>query len=200
MRYKLSELATLPVVGKFTTLDTVTISIYDLSDGSVIALDSNECSEIGVTGYFTWDFSNLTDQPTEFTRYLWIMSNGSIEVSGQVDAGGWVESIPDLPPVADTCKITVNLSEADGKVSFPDDLFSPNYQNHIKLGANFYGNSRYYRLGEYKPSFDSLTGQAFWVLPQGATVDVILESYGIESKGAVVPASATVDLYAWLNS
>lgn len=200
MRYKLSELLTLPVVGKFETGETVTIKIYDSASGDEIATDDDSCTEIGATGFYLWSFANLTEQPSVFKRLLWVMSDGVTEQSDIVDAGGWAESIPTPIGSADTCKVTVNLSDADGNITFPNDLFTDTLENSIELRALFYGNSRYYRLGKYKPSFDGLTGVAFWVLPQGATVDIVLESYGVEEKSKVVPASDTIDLYAWINA
>jgi len=93
MRYTLAELSTLPVVGAFTTLDTVTISIYDLATGLEEPVDSASCTEILTTGKFSWNFSNLTDQPTEFKRFLWVMDNGSTKVRDVVDVAGWVEKV-----------------------------------------------------------------------------------------------------------
>ena len=60
---------------EFTTGDTVTIQVFD-KDGTDVTPDSpdNACSEIGTTGIFKWDFSNLTT-PTVYQDYTWVMTN-----------------------------------------------------------------------------------------------------------------------------
>ncbi len=108
MNYTLEELATLPVSAKFTTLDDVTISIIDLNTGLVVPITSAVCTELLATapGFFSWNFSNLTTQPTtsSLKRFLWIMSNGTTQYSEVVTVAGWTEkigvNIVELPAIA----------------------------------------------------------------------------------------------------
>ena len=81
-RISLSESAYLSE--EFTTGNTVTISMYDLSDGSEIALDSSSCTEIGATGVFRFALSNITTYPTSFTEIVYIMDNSVTTKSGKV--------------------------------------------------------------------------------------------------------------------
>ena len=94
MRYTLTENTTL--LGRFTTGDTVTISLYDLSDDSVVALDSNSCSEIGSTGIFKWNSGNITTPSQEFVEYLWIMDNGSVKQYGKLVLGGYPDEVSEM--------------------------------------------------------------------------------------------------------
>lgn len=75
----------MPVLAEeFTTSDTVTISLADLSDGSTVALDSNACTEITTSGIFRWPVANITTYPTSFTEYSYIMTNGSATKVGKL--------------------------------------------------------------------------------------------------------------------
>lgn len=86
MRYTLSE--TTYILGKFNTGNTVTISLYKLSDSSSVTLTSNVCAEISTTGVFKWATSNITTQPTSFAEYLYIMTNGTETKYGKIALGG----------------------------------------------------------------------------------------------------------------
>lgn len=90
-RYQLDE--NTYILGKFNTGDTVTIALYDLSDDSAEALDNNSCSEIGSTGVFKWNVSNITTTPTVYTEFLWIMNNGTYDTYGKIVMGGYVDDI-----------------------------------------------------------------------------------------------------------
>lgn len=94
MRYSLSE--TTNILGKFATEDTVTISLYDISDGSVVDLDDDSCTEISTTGIFKWNTSNITTPPTEAIEYLWIMDNGTYKQYGKISIGGYPNDIEEL--------------------------------------------------------------------------------------------------------
>jgi len=110
-RYKLSEIATLPVAGKFQTGNTVTISLIDLMTSVTEPIDSAVCTEIGSTGFFKWNFSNLTTQPTVFKRFLWTMTNGSTSQSEIVDCGGWVEEIAIINNLVESPTISLENRE-----------------------------------------------------------------------------------------
>lgn len=200
MRYTLSELATLPVVGKFTTGDTVTIKVYDVATDTELTLTDDSCDPLtDDTSFFEWNFSNLDLQPTTFKRLLWVMTNGTVEQSSIIDVAGWAERVDPLGP-ADTCKITVNLYDGDGIATInPNDLFDVNKENHIEIKAPYFQTDRYFKFGKYQPSYDALTAQAFWILPQGATVDIKLSLFGVASTAIVVPSQSTITLNDWLN-
>lgn len=99
MRYSLTEGCT--ILGKFTNGDTVTISLYKLSDSSSVTLISNSCSQISTTGVFKWASTNITTQPTAFTEYVWIMTNGTTSQYGKIVLGGYPDNadmkISDIP-------------------------------------------------------------------------------------------------------
>ncbi len=91
MRYQITESPW--ILGQFVAGDTVTITIYDLSDSSAVTLDSNSCSEVGTTGIFKWNTSDIGTQPTEMVEYLWIMSNGTTDQRGKIVLGGYVDNL-----------------------------------------------------------------------------------------------------------
>ena len=198
-RYTLTELAALPVEARFTTGDTVTISVYDSVTGLAVDLDSSACTEIETTGFFSWSFSNLTAQPTTFGRYVWIMSNGVIQQSDYVVFGGYVEFVAGALPAAETCKVYFNCFEPDGTCSIePNRLYSETLEATAKIIGTNYQSSRYFTIEAVKPSYDTLSGQAFWILPQGATVKFKIDQINVEGSG-IVPVADTVDLYTLLN-
>lgn len=113
MRHTISE--NINVLGKFNSGDTVTISLYKISDESVVGLDSNSCNEIGSTGVFKWNSSNITTPPTEFTEYLWIMDNSTYTQYGKIVLGGYPDDIKD-----ETDKIQTVQTQTD-KMNFSGD-------------------------------------------------------------------------------
>lgn len=94
MRYSTEE--TTDLLQIFETGDTVTISLYDLSDDSAVTLTSNTCSEIGSTGVFKWNTSNITTYPIEKTEYLWVMNNGVENKFGKLIIGGYIDDLIQL--------------------------------------------------------------------------------------------------------
>lgn len=103
-RFTLTEL---PVLAEqFTTGDTVTISMADLSDGATVTLTSASCTEIGSSGIFRWPVSNITTYPTSFTEYSYIMTNSSTTKVGKLV----LFDIDDQANGANQTTITVNDS------------------------------------------------------------------------------------------
>lgn len=206
-RYTFAELLVAQAIGKFTTGKAVTIQVINAKTGVAETLTSNVCTEILTSGVFTWQFSNLQTVPAVFTQYLYIMTDNSptpVERREMVDTGGWVELIAGSgsPIPADTCKITTTLFQPDGScVIDPNDLYNreQNLDNYIAINDPYFANSRYFRIGQYQPSYDQLIGQAFWVMPQGATVDVKIDIIGVQQTGITVPNDVTIDLNALLN-
>jgi hypothetical protein len=85
MDWQKFSLAEAPILAEqFTTLDTVTISIADLSDDSVVALDTNSCTEVTTSGVFKFPLSNITTYPTTPVEYVYIMTNGATTKSGKI--------------------------------------------------------------------------------------------------------------------
>jgi len=66
----------------FTTGGTVTIALYNPITGNSIALNNNSCLEIGSTGLFVWDTSEITTQPTSYQEYAWKMTDGTAAEGG----------------------------------------------------------------------------------------------------------------------
>ncbi|MBU2647529.1 hypothetical protein KKI24_22670 [bacterium] len=178
---------------------TVTIALYD-NAGDVIPIDTAACTpSTEDPNIYIWSFDNVTTTPTELLTGYWKMSAaGYPDERGEFYWGGWVQDVDPLSS-ADTCKVSMNLSNADGNIPFPNELYDPDNENYIQIKSQYYGSSRYFRMDKYKPSFDSLTGTAFWVLPQGATVDIKLKSFDIDESAQTVPSTTTADLYTWLN-
>lgn len=88
MRYKHAENTW--ILGRFDTGLTVTIAVYDLSDDSELSLSTNSCSEVGTTGTYKWNVSNIMSKESAYKEYLWIMtaSNGVIR-QGKYVSSGW---------------------------------------------------------------------------------------------------------------
>ncbi len=101
-RFNLNEAGVL--VEKFTTFDTVTITLWDLSDDSVETLTSASCSEIASSGLFSWALSNITTYPTSYTEYVYKMDNTSVQIYGKVI----LHDIADQANGANQVTITVN--------------------------------------------------------------------------------------------
>jgi len=89
MRYLEGE--TTYILSNFTTGDTVTITVYKLSDNSVV-INAAGCSEIGATGRFKYSFSQSISTKTE---YLWVATNSIEEQQGKIILGGYPDSIKD---------------------------------------------------------------------------------------------------------
>jgi len=89
------------LVGELPSGGTITITIYDLSDGSTVLLTSNICSEIGITGLYRWNSSNIITQPTTFKQYLYIMSDGTNRFVGKFVLGGFTDEIDDVKAKTD---------------------------------------------------------------------------------------------------
>jgi len=79
------------IIARFTTGDTVKISIYKLSDNSKI-VDDVAMTEIGTTGYFKYQFN---PSPTSLTEYLYIANNTIEEHAGKIILGGYPDGIKD---------------------------------------------------------------------------------------------------------
>lgn len=87
MRYSKEE--STYILAVFNSGDTVTIDIYRLSDNTKV-VEGASCSEIGSTGIFKYEFSQVITQKEEF---LWIMSNGSYSKYGKIVLGGWMDDV-----------------------------------------------------------------------------------------------------------
>ena len=79
------------ILGNFTAGDTVTITIYKLSDNSKV-IDATACTEISTTGRFKYSFSQAVATKTE---YLWIMTNSIEEQQGKIILGGYPDGVKD---------------------------------------------------------------------------------------------------------
>jgi len=92
-RFALTEISNCICKGKYVTGSTVTIALYNAVSGAVIPITSASCSEIGVTGLFTWSASNITTPPVILTSYVYKMSDGSQEQWGSFEIGGYPDVI-----------------------------------------------------------------------------------------------------------
>lgn len=87
-RFSLSETPVL--CEELGVSETVTITVYDMADNSLVALDDNSCTEVGA-GYYVWDMSNITTYPTTDKQYLCVMSDGVDEKASMVFLGGYAD-------------------------------------------------------------------------------------------------------------
>ena len=87
MRYAKDE--STYILAQFNTGDTVTVDVYRLSDDSQI-INGGACLEIGSTGVFKYNFNQSITSKEE---YLWIMTNGTLEVKGKIVLGGYMDTI-----------------------------------------------------------------------------------------------------------
>ena len=97
MRYRITEGAY--VLAKFDTGSTVTLTLYKLSDSSSVTLTAGTMAEIGSTGVFKWNSSDITTQPTSYTEYLWIATDGTLNQYGKLVLGGYPDNLD--APVSD---------------------------------------------------------------------------------------------------
>lgn len=203
-RYNFTELLSAQAVGTFETGKTVTIQVINAKTGVAETLTQNACSEILSTGVFTWEFSDLDTFPAVFTQYLYIMTDNSatpVQRKEMLDSGGWVESLPGALIPADLCKITVNLSESDGVCAVDiNTLMMDNNGNTMEIADKYFANTRYFKVGDkIKPSYDFLAGQAYWIFPQGASVNIDLQTFKVTEKVKTVPSQSEITLNDWLN-
>ncbi len=94
MRYQTEEKGEYTyLLGEFLSGETVTITLYDLSSGAAVALDSDSCLEVGSTGWFCWASDNITTPANSKTEYLYIMTDsGGYTYSGKFIVGGYPDS------------------------------------------------------------------------------------------------------------
>ena len=109
MRYQTEAVGeTTALVGYFATGETVTIAIYDLSDGSSVAIDSASCTEVAATGVFKWLTTGITTPDTTRTDYVYIMTDsGGLTYKDKFIVGGYPDSVAD---------IETNIDKVDGIV------------------------------------------------------------------------------------
>ena len=92
MRYSVTENTVL--LGKFVSGETVSITVYQLSTLSQETLTSSNCTEIGTTGIFTWNTTNISTYPSIYTEYLYIMTDSlGNTVEGKFVLGGIMDTI-----------------------------------------------------------------------------------------------------------
>lgn len=71
------------IAGYFPTGQVdVTIALYHPVTGDSVTLSDNTCTEIGSTGIYIWDVSNLSTQPTTYQEYAWVMNDGVSSLAG----------------------------------------------------------------------------------------------------------------------
>jgi hypothetical protein len=75
-RHNLSEVNNIHAVSRFNTANPVTVTLYDLSNDSVVPITSNVCAQVGTEIIYKWSFSNIITTPTTFKKYEYIMTDG----------------------------------------------------------------------------------------------------------------------------
>ena len=204
LRLTLTEFADHKVFARFDTGDAVTITVYNRTDNVTEVLTSSLCSEIGGTGIFEWNFSNLTTQPTYLTQYIWVMSNGASAQDGVSVAGGYPETIlaklndlivspgglmnyenpgftGNLPPLGD---VTIKVYDSHGVEEVLDDYdcieFIPGYYRWSTANMHTYPAT----VGSYFWIMtDSVSSRTTWgVGPIGVPADISADLEAIEKK------------------
>jgi len=115
MRYQTEAVGeTTYLIGSFATGETVTIAVYDLSDGSAVAVDSASCAEIGATGWYRWGTGEITTPATSIKHYLYIMTDSTGDTyAGKLVVGGYVDDIGDSLSVGDIADAVWDESAGD---------------------------------------------------------------------------------------
>ncbi len=193
MRFNALELAGNAVVtGEFTTGNTVTCTLYNAFTGAVIPVDSASCSEIGSTGTFSFQLSNITTPLTVFTPVYWEMTNSVIIQKGNFNALGWAEYIT-IPIDADMCKVTALIFRPDDESGIsPSRLHSELDKAYAEIQGTFYQNGKHFDIIRSKPYFDD-AGLAYWILPQGSSVKFFIKQLNV-NQTVTIPASTTAEL------
>jgi len=79
------------LIGTFTSASTVTIQVWDVSNGAneAVELTSDTCYQIGDTGRWGWSTVNLPQATRGYKHYFYVMTdNGGNTFSGQCVFGG----------------------------------------------------------------------------------------------------------------
>lgn len=181
MRHTISENIT--VLGKFVTGDTVTISLYDLSDDSSVTI-TNTCAEVNTTGVFRWNTSNITTAPTVFTEYLWIMSNGTYNQYGKIVLGGFPDDT-----LADTNemqgKLPINYLMGSSDQTDKDDEIDA-----IKDVTDVLPNSG--ALTDISSNINGIKAITDVIPNSGALTDIASNITGIKAVTDVIPNSGAL--------
>ena len=76
MELNLKDISSASAQGLFNVGDTVSIVLYK-SDQTLETLDSAVCDPFPAPNndIFQWDYSDITDLPTDYEEYTWIMTN-----------------------------------------------------------------------------------------------------------------------------
>ena len=116
MRYLLTEN---PYIwSRFTTGDSVTITIYKSLDDSVV-VNAVSMSELAATGYFKYQFNPA---PSSLTEYFYVTTNGTEEHAGKIILGGYPDGIKDktdyVPSNLDDVPTAAELDAAHGSGSW----------------------------------------------------------------------------------
>lgn len=97
------------IICRFTTGDTVTIDIYDLSDDSK-DVNGASMSEIGSTGYFKYLFN---PDISVLKEYIYIADNSIEEHAGKIILGGYPDGIKDETDKIQTVDDNVDATLSD---------------------------------------------------------------------------------------
>ena len=135
MRYQTSTIGeTVYLAGWLPTGGTVTIILYDLSDGSTVTLDSASCTEIGSSGMYRWPSSNVTTQPTTNKSYGYIMTDATSgeKFLGKFVVGGYIDAIKEARLVElDAANIPADIDTLLSRLS----AARAGYLDNLSVGA-----------------------------------------------------------------
>ncbi|MCX8207697.1 MAG: hypothetical protein N3G75_07695 [Methanothrix sp.] len=110
-RYAFDETAY--IVVEFGTGQSVSVSIYDLADNSLIVEDA-DMTEIGSTGLYKYAFDPGLETPA-FKHYLYIASDGASVKHGVLIFGGYPDELD---------AISATLSETSSRLSNLESVVS----------------------------------------------------------------------------
>ena len=99
------------------------------------------------------------------------------------------------------CTVTFKIEEIDGLCPVDDNDFrNPNQNNYIELKEAIFADSKYHQIGKRLASYDSSTGDGFFILPQGSIVDLQMDIIGItKQSNQQLPAQANITLNALIT-
>jgi hypothetical protein len=169
LRLTLAEFADHKVFARFDTGDAVTITVYNRTDNVTEVLTSNACSEIGVTGIFEWNFSNLDTQPAGLTQYVWVMSNGASTQDGIAVAAGYPETI--MARLADL------IATPSGPISYENPWFVGNLPAGGTVTIKVYDSDGVEEALDDSDCDEYIPGYYRWSTANMTTYPAVINSY-----------------------
>ncbi len=166
MRHTIQE--KINIIAKFSTLDRVSLVLYNIATGSLVATTSSECREITNTGIFRWNSDQIIEQPVDFIEYLWIMNNETYNQYGKIVLGGYPDEVKEQTDqmnfVNDDIKATLDGELTTENIS--DAVWDEQLSAHNVSGSA--GTSQKVNNYEFRVCLDVDNGATGTAYPMGS--------------------------------